>query len=317
MNTIRLFTLGIITGITLYVFLYYSNINTQSNETRWIYDFNNHKSSLVNRIDTPKLIIASGSNALFSHDSRWIEESVGRPVVNISLAIGLGLDYLIDKVKQYAQPKDIVLLPLEYKFYFESSTPDALLTMHLLSDQAYVQRLPTMDRFTLYTHIPLRRLLMGVFDDKISSPLHEALYDVDNLNSYGEFEADALEHIRTNYIDETQALPSVSVLPPQEQSLNKLKALIAWAKSNRVELVFAPPASMHLDKGRAQDVFEQIKRFYEAQSVKILPFGDWHQFPRELMMETNYHVSQPARKVYTGVLIELLSSRYGVTPDLH
>jgi len=68
-------------------------------------------------LSSPKLIIASGSNALFGINSQLIEQRTGRPVANLAIHAGIDLDYYASKIEQLIGPSDIVILPLEFEYY--------------------------------------------------------------------------------------------------------------------------------------------------------------------------------------------------------
>ena len=69
-------------------------------------------------LDKPKIVLAAGSSGFYSDRCETIAEESGIPCVNLSIALALGRETILQQVKQVAEPGDIVLLPWEYRLYF-------------------------------------------------------------------------------------------------------------------------------------------------------------------------------------------------------
>ncbi|WP_250516507.1 hypothetical protein [Caballeronia sp. INDeC2] len=67
-----------------------------------------------------KLIIAAGSNVLFSVDTDRLSQDLGIPVINYGLHAGLALDEILGEVATAAERNDMVILPLEQEYYCET-----------------------------------------------------------------------------------------------------------------------------------------------------------------------------------------------------
>ncbi len=64
-----------------------------------------------------KIIVAAGSNALFSIDTNMIAKALDRPALNFGLTAGLPLTSILQEVDRIAEKGDIVVLPLEPDYY--------------------------------------------------------------------------------------------------------------------------------------------------------------------------------------------------------
>lgn len=64
-----------------------------------------------------KIIIAAGSNALFSIDTNMIAQVFKRPALNFGLTAGLPLTSILREVDKVTEKGDIVILPLEPDYY--------------------------------------------------------------------------------------------------------------------------------------------------------------------------------------------------------
>ena len=68
----------------------------------------------LTEISSPKIVILGGSNVPFGIQSGILEAAFGRPVVNMGLAAGEGIDFMLNEVRGALKPGDLVLLSLEY-----------------------------------------------------------------------------------------------------------------------------------------------------------------------------------------------------------
>ncbi|MEM6456278.1 MAG: hypothetical protein AAF772_14375, partial [Acidobacteriota bacterium] len=65
-------------------------------------------------LDQPALLFAGGSNLPYGIHSDVIEQGLQVPVANLGMNAGLGLDWILNEVRHFAQPGDAVVLSLEY-----------------------------------------------------------------------------------------------------------------------------------------------------------------------------------------------------------
>src|SRR5215467_3789190 len=73
------------------------------------------KLALAARIDGPKIVLLSGSNAHVGLKAEMIAAATHRPAVNLATNAGLGPQYLFYSAKSALRPGDIVILALEYE----------------------------------------------------------------------------------------------------------------------------------------------------------------------------------------------------------
>ncbi len=65
----------------------------------------------------PRLILVGGSNLAFGIDSEKIQQETGLQVVNMGIAAGQGLGYILHTLKPHLRDGDIVILAAEYGFF--------------------------------------------------------------------------------------------------------------------------------------------------------------------------------------------------------
>ena len=69
---------------------------------------------------TQKIVLVGGSNLAFGIDSTMIQRATGCPVVNMGMNGYLGVRYMLEEVKPYLKPSDIVVLAFEWDNFFKS-----------------------------------------------------------------------------------------------------------------------------------------------------------------------------------------------------
>jgi len=75
---------------------------------------------------SPRLIILGGSNVPFGIQSDRLEQALSRPVVNMGLVAGAGLDFMLREIKPSLRRGDLVLLSLEYDQFGGGYDPNIL-----------------------------------------------------------------------------------------------------------------------------------------------------------------------------------------------
>jgi hypothetical protein len=71
----------------------------------------------------PRILLVGGSNLPFGFRSSLLQESAGRPVLNLGLHFGLGRDLMLRQVEENVRAGDIVVLSLEHVHLFQRFRP--------------------------------------------------------------------------------------------------------------------------------------------------------------------------------------------------
>jgi hypothetical protein len=72
------------------------------------------KHAYAAKLASPRIIFAGGSNVAFGTDSKSIQNATGLPVVNMGLNASLGLEFMLNELRDIARPNDIVVISPEY-----------------------------------------------------------------------------------------------------------------------------------------------------------------------------------------------------------
>lgn len=82
------------------------------------YNLYNYKISLLDTIQSQRLIFVSGSSLYTSLDSKRIEDSLHVNVINFGLHAGIGLKYMMDDIVGYVKSGDVVVIGAEYPQFY-------------------------------------------------------------------------------------------------------------------------------------------------------------------------------------------------------
>src|SRR5687767_287322 len=79
---------------------------------------------------SPRIILVGGSNLAFGIKSKLLEEQTGRPIVNMGLHWGLGINFMLLEVEKEIRSGDIIVLSFEHEIF--SGTGIQLLASRLM-----------------------------------------------------------------------------------------------------------------------------------------------------------------------------------------
>ena len=76
------------------------------------------KHKMLETIHSPKLLLLGGSNVSFGMNSKKLQEKFHKPVVNMGIHAGLGLEFIINDSKRFIHKGDTVILMPEYEHFY-------------------------------------------------------------------------------------------------------------------------------------------------------------------------------------------------------
>lgn len=99
------------------------------------------------KFDERKIVLVSGSNGLFGIDATELEKQTSLPVQNWAMHGGYSFDYLMGKAESHIKKSDVVLLPLEFEYYYNrDSFYSHMASNVLLWDKPYFFSLGLFDK---------------------------------------------------------------------------------------------------------------------------------------------------------------------------
>lgn len=114
---VTLYVALVLSWISLYLLLFHAQFGSPIRAEVWVREVYIVKSHISDRTPGPRIVIISGSNALFGMDSHLMEKRLGCRTINLSLHAGLPLEYLFTRNQRNLKSGDVVIMPLEYEYF--------------------------------------------------------------------------------------------------------------------------------------------------------------------------------------------------------
>jgi hypothetical protein len=123
MAYIKIFAISLVVIAITYFSLALSLTPAPISAEYWVREMTVVKRSIAHHYrGQRKLIIAAGSNVLFSVDTGELSKHFRIPVINYGLHAGLPLDEILGEAAAAAERNDTVILPLEPEYYCDSTS---------------------------------------------------------------------------------------------------------------------------------------------------------------------------------------------------
>ncbi len=279
----------------------------------WINNLYVNKSQIALSLQTPKLIIAAGSNALYGISCQAIVEEAGIPCLNGATQAAMGTDYIFSKVKQWAKPQDIILLTLEYHLYKEIGVPNDVLIDYVMSyDSQYLFSLNWLQQLKFIGGITFPRLFEGILTKATPSISAESLKNPNlYLNEYGDTIQNSESTITAKLLQTIDDLEPF-VLQGYIQSSYGMKSIhkfVEWAREHNIQVIATWPNMVNFSiyqEPKQQEYFKSIKDFYQGIGVPILGEPEDFMYEKSMFYDTIYHLHDRGVSQRTRQTLDLL-----------
>ncbi|HTH49865.1 MAG TPA: hypothetical protein VMB21_20295 [Candidatus Limnocylindria bacterium] len=81
------------------------------------------KHQRLEALPAPRILLVGGSNVAFGFESNRIQAALKRPVVNMGLVAGVGVEFMLADIRQKLVSGDVVVLSLEYEHFNGATVP--------------------------------------------------------------------------------------------------------------------------------------------------------------------------------------------------
>lgn len=168
-----------------YLFLFSLRTGANVKAEWWLKNVYDYKDYIAARTKSPKIIILSGSNAMFGIDSYIISSITGYPVVNLALHGGLDIQFLLFELEDHLGPDDIVIMPLEDAYYTRNELSQ-MFTNNMLAwgEDIYLKRITAFEYLNFFLSSPSSNAFKMLLKNDQSTKFlerQEAIYKIENL----------------------------------------------------------------------------------------------------------------------------------------
>lgn len=283
-------------------------IGSPTESSRWLYELDKIKSSFANSIITPKLLIVSGSNALFGISSRMITEETGIPAVNAGIHAGLGSNYILYRARFLAKAGDTVVLPLEYELYSSSAKPSDILVDYVFAhDPKYLLIHPWFIAL-----LSFERLMLGISTKFHTPPRVDMEYQYRFINASGDVTANTEANITVKNrkkVNDTSPINIKQKIIYGSSPLRSIRDFADWCHKNKIRLIATWPSTIWFESYKNhsyQEFFRNIEEFYNSIDVPVLGKYNDFMYDKSMFYDTMYHLNDRGMRHRTKQLIDLL-----------
>ncbi len=253
------------------------------------------------KLKSPKLIIVGGSGSAYSIDSKMLEDSLNIPVVNMATAYGLGLEFMLEEVKESIGKGDKILVIPEYYLPLEGNRKLITLVNDLNPNAHKYSHLDLLEKLN-FIIVNFQRVGSSVFYKflKINNDSKTTLRS--SFNERG----DMVYHLDKENIrpikDKEKIYNSL-----YNNELNHLNAFVKYTKSKEAKVFYSFPAypiSEFENNKEAIKFFE--KRIIDKFIGEIINNSEANLYPDTDFFDTVYHLNKNGRAKRSEYLVKTL-----------
>lgn len=267
------------------------------------------KHTMLKSISSEKIILVGGSNVSFGMNSEELVKKYKKPVVNMAVHAGMGLEYIINDIKPFIKKGDRVILIPEYEnfytdnFYGEMELVSVVFNIEPDSKQLLDQKqwlhllkyMPTYSAKKIKSYIPsLLHKNSGEID----------IYHRNSFNQYG----DAYIHWtlpNQPYFDAPQNNGREQV---NEDVIQFLKDFKTFVVDKDAELVILPPVIDQTSYDHQEMIINKIAEKLKNNGLAFAADPIAYRYPNSLFFNSYYHLNKTGVDKRTAQLINDLDS---------
>ncbi|TAF55948.1 MAG: hypothetical protein EAZ61_03755, partial [Oscillatoriales cyanobacterium] len=200
--------------------------------------------------DRPKLVLISGSNAHYGIRCATIVERTGLYCVNGGIHAGIGIDYLLDRARDWLRPGDIALLPLEFNHYTDRGIPSKFFIHYVLRyDRDYILQRPPLEQLRFWFGLPISRIGQRTISKLLGHAPPPETAHAEEVGEYGDrLRNDPSDRNATQqrYVEEADPLPVLFGAAPTGSTAGarSIRRFIRWCRDHDVTPIATWPNAL-------------------------------------------------------------------------
>ncbi|MEZ4672694.1 MAG: hypothetical protein R2932_00410 [Caldilineaceae bacterium] len=282
-----------IAAMSLLIIITYVGIWAIPTHTELVYSSVLDKHALLVKLPSPRIIFVGGSGVALGLDSTLIEETLGLPVINMGVNAGFGLHYMVEEVRPWIRPDDIIVIVPEYEhFYGTLFEGDQNLLWALRVQPESIRWTTWSQRLHLLPAVP------GFIQVRVKEILRrtaDPIYNRSAFNEHGDF----VNHLGL-------PSPTLKLYSIQDgnrfntQAIEELWDFAQYAQSQGAITVMAYPAIAEsfwqfADNRAVIHTLDQVLR--REPAIETIGTPQDFVLPDAMFFDTVYHLSGKGRQV--------------------
>lgn len=265
------------------------------------------KHELLKQTKNNKIILLGGSNVSFGIDSRQIEIVLKKPVVNMGIHAGVGLQFMINDIKSYIQKGDTVILIPEYEHFYTDNFYGEMELISVVFDiePQLKKQIHTNQWLHLLKYLPTYsakkiKNVPSLLQNK-EQPL--SIYHKNSFNAYG----DAYLHWNMPKQSYLPALKNKGTEEINPEVILLLKDFKNYVSQKKATLLIFPPVIDKTSFNNQKIIITKIAKDLKNNDIAFVCEPQNYQYNTELFFNSYYHLNKTGVDKRTQQLIHDLS----------
>ena len=271
-----------------------------------------YKPFILQHTKGSRIIIDSGSNSLYALDTYMIEKEFHIQTINLSDAAAYPLEQKLLRIEKYLTKDDIILLPLEWKYYSRIQLGDFFKNNLLGKLNYYYNFNSNLDEFTQILNTPFPnfiknikyRLLYNQYEylgrniEKFNNNERGTRINNRNFNSELTMSCDKylfLKQLKNGYELSDTFKKNIQII---KRLQTKSKQIIFTWPTVANDTCYSAEYRPKIDK-----FVIKIKKYLADNEIEIIGNPYESKFPTKDMADTYYHVKPNVKEIRTKQLI--------------
>ncbi|MBC7939600.1 MAG: hypothetical protein H7Z19_07500 [Chitinophagaceae bacterium] len=267
------------------------------------------KADYARGLPSPKLAIWAGSNGRYSHRCSAFTATTGMACVNLSIAVGVGIDFQLLQIEPLLQRGDVVYVPLEYEHYrvgreeMESGAENTVLVHHR---RDILWTLSPARIARAWGSFDLPFLIHGLIETGLDEFGFKRRSGITSLSPQGDETGHTAERGRP--YREFIRLASIDPrpLPGSSHAIEVLAGFLDRARQGGIRVVGGlPTLPDHLHINPARDI--QLQALFERHGHHFVVLPNRSQYPLDCFFDTVYHLNEGCQLTHSAAVGRLLA----------
>jgi hypothetical protein len=268
------------------------------------------KAAYANSLPQPRMAIWAGSNGRYSHRCAAFTATTGLPCVNLSLAVGIGIDFQLRQLETLLRAGDVLYIPLEYSQYhvgrdeMESGAENTVL-VHERRDILWT--LPPRRIVRALAAFDLTFLIHGLIETGLNARGFKRRNGIEDLTPQGDESGHTAARGAPYQALLRQSTFGKWLMPEQSHAYDVLADFLDRAHARGVRVVAGLPTTP--DQVVLDDAgIQRLRAFYARHHAEFIVLPNHSQYPLSCFYDTLYHLNegcQIAHSTQAGQLLAL------------
>ena len=275
------------------------------------------KISYAQSLGHPKLAIWAGSNGRYSHRCQYFTEATGLPCINLSMAVGIGIDFQLLMFEPLLQKGDVLYVPLEYNEYaIERDAMEGGAENIALVQQAHgllwSMGLARTARAWGYFDLPF--LIHGLIESGLKHRGFQRREGADTFTDQGDQRGHTAE-LGLPYRQLLQgAVFDSPKIPAHSRALTVLGDFLDRMHARGVRVIGGLPTTsdgMPIN----EQVIARLRGFYRHHGHDFLVLPNHSEYPLDCFFDSTYHLNEACQIEHSKLVGKAISEQTALASD--